>query len=53
MVEKSIKEKDLIDFLRERGFKEIKAAGNDKEWYKKASEQPLCLKAVQKNKVKI
>lgn len=52
MVERPIKEKDIIGFLKDRGFKEISNAGNNKEWYKKASERPLCLKAVKEKKVK-
>jgi len=52
MAKRSIKEKEIIGYLKEEGFREIKAAEKHAKWYKKASQCPSCLSAVQKKKVK-
>lgn len=52
MAKRSVKEKEVIDYLKEKGFKEIKIAEKHTRWYKKASEHTSCLKAVQKEKIK-
>lgn len=49
---KRIKEKEIIERLVVEGFKEIKASEKLAKWYKKASERPSCLRAVQKRKIK-
>lgn len=52
MAKRTVKEKEIIHYLKEEGFKEIKAAEKHVKWYKKASECPSCLKVVQKEKIK-
>jgi len=52
MAKRTIKEKEIVEHLQAEGFKEIKISGKTVKWYKKASERPSCLKAVQKRKVK-
>lgn len=48
MAKRTIKEKKIVDHLKEEGFKKIKEAEKSAEWYKKASERPSCLEEVQK-----
>ncbi|MBI4688813.1 MAG: hypothetical protein HY754_00850 [Nitrospirae bacterium] len=43
MAKRSIKEKEIIGYLKEEGFKEIKVAEKHSKWYKKASQRPSCL----------
>jgi len=52
MAKRTIREKELTSILQKEGFKEIKEAERLSDWYKKASEQPTCLKAVQREKIK-
>ena len=52
MAKRAIKEKEIIDLLQKEGFKEIKEAEKNLEWYKKASERPTCLKAIAREKAK-
>lgn len=48
MVKRQIKENDITTYLKEQGFKEIKAEEKETAWYKKASERPSCLKIAKK-----
>ena len=48
MAKKSIKEKEVISYLKEKGFRELKMEEKNAVWYKKASEHPACLKPVKK-----
>jgi hypothetical protein len=50
MAKRTIKQKEVIDYLQKEGFKEIKESEKSAKWYKKASEYPSCLKAVQKKR---
>ena len=50
MVKSGIKEKEIIEHLSEEGFKEVRVVERQAKWYKKASEHPSCLKAVQRKK---
>ncbi len=52
MAKRIIKEKEVIDHLQKEGFREIKDTEKLAKWYKKASEYPSCLKAVQKKRIK-
>ena len=52
MAERTISEKEVKEHLRAEGFKEIKAAEKESAWYKKASQQPSCFKAVRKEKLR-
>ena len=52
MAKGTIKEKEMIYYLHQEGFKEIKESEKSDKWYKKASERPSCLKAVQKRRIK-
>jgi hypothetical protein len=52
MAKRTVKEKEILDHLQGEGFKEIKEAEKLAEWYKKATERPSCLRAVQKKKTK-
>ncbi len=52
MAKRTIKEKEITEYLKDEGFKEIKVAEKAAEWYKKASERPSCLRTVQKKKIK-
>ncbi len=52
MAKRRIKEKEIIEHLGEEGFREVKVAERQSKWYKKASESPSCLKAVQRKEVK-
>lgn len=52
MAKRTIKEKEIVEHLQGEGFKEVKVSEKSAQWYKKASERPSCLKAVQKRKVK-
>ncbi len=51
MAKRTIKEKGIIEYLKEEGFKEIKEAEKIEKWYKKASTCPSCLKVEQKRKI--
>ena len=50
MAKRTLKEKEVVNYLQGEGFKEIKA---DKvaDWYEKASKRPSCLKVTQKKKI--
>ena len=50
MAKRTIKEKEITEYLKEEGFKELKIAEKTATWYKKASERPSCLKRVQSKK---
>lgn len=50
MAKRTIKEKELLEFLHAIGCKEIKEIDKTTAWYKKASKRPSCLKAVHKQK---
>ena len=52
MAKRVIKEKDIISYLQNEGFKEIKGKEKITKWYKKASERPSCLRATQRAKIK-
>jgi len=52
MAKGTIKRKEIVEYLKGDGFKEIKAAEKHTKWYKKASERPSCLRVVQKEKIK-
>lgn len=53
MAKRTISEKEVKEHLRAEGFKEIEAAEKGRaSWYKKASQQPSCFKAVRKEKLK-
>jgi hypothetical protein len=52
MAKRTIKEKEITEYLKEEGFKELKVAEKSVSWYKKASERPYCLKTVQNKKAK-
>ncbi len=52
MAKRTIKEKEITEHLQREGFKEIREAEKLAKWYKKASERPSCLKAVQRKKIK-
>lgn len=41
---KWLKEKEIVEYLRGHGFKEISAAEKKSKWYKKASEKTKCQK---------
>jgi predicted RNA binding protein YcfA (HicA-like mRNA interferase family) len=48
MAKRPIKEKEIIAYLEENGFKEVKAKEKSATWYKKASKHPSCLKTAGK-----
>ena len=52
MVKRTVKEKEIKEYLKGEGFKEVKVSEKQTKWYKKASETSSCLKAVQKEKIK-
>jgi len=52
MAKRTVKEKEVMEYLKEEEFKEIKVAEKSAKWYKKASEHPSCLRAVRKEKIK-
>jgi len=52
MVKRTVKEKEITEYLRCEGFKEVRVGEKQTKWYKKASESPSCLKAVRKEKIK-
>ena len=52
MAKRKLKEKDIVSYLQNEGFKEIKEEEKLTGWYKKASERPSCLKTVQKRRIK-
>lgn len=52
MAKRTIKEKEIIDYLQREGFKAIQEAEKSAKWYKRASESPSCLRVVQKKKIK-
>lgn len=43
MVKRRLKEKEIIEYIRGEGFKEVNAAEKKSKWYKKASEKTKCL----------
>ena len=51
MAKKTIKEKELLEFLNAAGCREITENDKHSEWYKRASKKPSCLKAAHKEKV--
>ncbi|MBI5187778.1 MAG: hypothetical protein HZA07_01715 [Nitrospirae bacterium] len=50
MAKRAIKREEIIYYLLDEGFKEIKAAEKLAQWYKKASERPSCLKTIHKKR---
>jgi hypothetical protein len=52
MAKRTIKKKEIAQYLQEEGFREIQISEKSAKWYKKASEHPSCLKAEKKQKVK-
>lgn len=52
MVKRTVKEKEITEYLRGEGFKEVRAEEKQTRWYIKASERPSCLKEVRKEKIK-
>ena len=48
-----IKEKEIIEYLKAEGLKEIKVTEKHTKWYKKASKQPSCLRTILKEKIKV
>ncbi len=52
MAKRTIKGKEIIEYLQAEGFREIKTTGKVAKWYKKASERPSCLRSEKKQKVK-
>jgi hypothetical protein len=50
MAKGKIKEKEILGYLKEKGFKEIKPSKKIDRWYKKATEVPHCLKITQESK---
>jgi hypothetical protein len=51
VAKKAIKEKDLIEFLHSAGCREITKEDKRAEWYKKAAQEPPCLKMACKQKI--
>jgi hypothetical protein len=43
MAKRKLKEKEIVEYLRGHGFKEIGVAEKKSKWYKKASEKTKCL----------
>ena len=43
MAKRKLREKEIVEYLRGEGFKEISAAERKSKWYKKASEKTKCL----------
>lgn len=52
MVKRTVKDKEITEYLRGEGFMEVRVEEKQTKWYKKASERPSCLKAVRKEKIK-
>lgn len=50
MAKRKVTEKEIIEFLRAEGFREVKESDKKTSWYKKASKRPSCLKATHKEK---
>ena len=50
MAKRRLKEKEIIEYLRGEGFKEISAAEKRSKWYKKASEKTKCLSKKERKK---
>lgn len=50
MAKKTIREKELIEFLHAAGCREITENDKSTAWYKKASKKPVCLKTAHKEK---
>ncbi len=44
MAKRTIKGKNIEDYLQAEGFKELKVSEKKKQWYKKASEITPCSK---------
>ncbi len=51
MAKRTVKEKEIIDYLKEEGFKGIKKEEKTSKWYKEASKRPSCLTSKQKAKI--
>jgi len=51
MAKRTIKGKDIEDYLQAEGVNELKVSDKKKQWYKKASETTPCFKE-RKEKVK-
>jgi hypothetical protein len=43
MAKRKLKEKEIIEYLRSEGYKEVGADVKKTGWYKKASKRPDCL----------
>lgn len=52
MARRTVKEKEVMEYLKKEGFRKTKVAEKSSKWYKKASERPSCLRTVQKEKIK-
>jgi hypothetical protein len=53
MAKRTVKEKEIGQYLKEEGFKELTVAEKKSSWYKKAAGLPSCLKSTKKQRVKI
>ena len=52
MVKRTVKEKEIVDYLRGEGFKKVGVSEKKARWYKKASEPTPCLKTSRKGDAK-
>ncbi|MDI6800634.1 MAG: hypothetical protein QMD01_01060 [Thermodesulfovibrionales bacterium] len=43
MAKKKLKEKEILEVLKNEGFQEVGAVQKKSGWYKKASKRPACL----------
>jgi hypothetical protein len=43
MAKRKLKEKEIVEYLRSEGYKEVGADVKKTSWYKKASKRPDCL----------
>ncbi|MBI5102966.1 MAG: hypothetical protein HZB33_14205 [Nitrospirae bacterium] len=50
MAKKSVREKELLEFMHSAGCREITENDKKTEWYKKASKKTACLKTAHKEK---
>jgi hypothetical protein len=52
MAKRAVKDKEVIDYLKDEGFAEINAKEKATKWYDKASRKQSCLKVEQKKKIR-
>ncbi len=45
MVKGKLTEKEILEFLKKKGFKEVTAEDKKTDWYKFASKKPSCFKS--------